>query len=356
MNHSLESNPATPVRKGEELDWAALDAYLKRVLPGLEGNPRISQFSGGNSNLTYRLEYPGADLVVRRPPFGTKARSAHSMIREYRIMRDIRPWFGAVPETLAYSDDESIIGAEFYVMRKVPGQIVKREIPAHWNADEDDLRSLCTRFWEKLIELHQVDYRDAGLEDFGRPEGYVERQITGWNGRYERVITDDVGAYEDVRRWLEDHIPAESGVHAILHGDYRLDNVVLAEDDPTRIVALLDWEICAIGDPLMDLANSLAYWMQPGDPESLRAMSMQPSEEPGMLSRDEILQLYAERTGVDISNFGFYRVYGYWRIAVILQQIYFRYYHGQTADKRFSVFGQSVRALGEHCRGLIADT
>ena len=346
-------NPTTVVRAGEELDWATLDQHLKKVIPGLSGAPVVSQFAGGNSNLTYRLQYENDDLVVRRPPFGTKAKSAHSMIREYRIMSQLRPLFPSVPDTLHYSDDESIIGSEFYVMRKVEGQLIKQTIPPSWNFNAADSRRFCTRFWEKLIELHQVDYIAAGLGDFGKPEGYAGRQVTGWNRRFERVITPDVDNFSGVRQWLASNIPPESGRHSVLHGDYRIDNVILDNHDPHNILAVLDWEICALGDPLMDLGSSLAYWMQADDPLELRSLLMQPSTAPGMLTRQEILDLYQEKTGLDTADFTFYLVYGYWRVAVILQQIYYRFFQGQTQDERFKTFGIATQHLGEHCRLLI---
>jgi len=353
MEHA-GGNPTTAVRKGEELDWHALDRHLKSVLPYLEGEPEVSQFAGGNSNLTYRLKYVNDDLVVRRPPFGTKAKSAHSMIREYRVMNALKPVFPSVPETLCYSDDEAIIGSEFYVMRKLDGVLVKHRFPAQWHLSTGDMRRFCTCFWEKLIELHQVDYIDAGLADFGKPEGYVARQVAGWNGRFERVITPDVDRFSAVREWLVANMPADSGRHSILHGDYRIDNVIFDRHDPCAILAVLDWEICALGDPLMDLGNSLAYWVQQDDPEELKQLLVQPSNAPGMLTRREILDLYRDRTGLDTSNFTFYLVYGYWRLAVILQQIYYRYFHAQTQDQRFRTFGVLVQRLGEHCQRLVA--
>ena len=349
------NNPTTPVRSGEDLDWSALDAHLKKAISLLQGEPKVSQFAGGNSNLTYRLKYENDDLVIRRPPFGTKAKTAHSMIREFRIMNQLKPVYPSVPDTLYYSDDESVIGSEFYVMRKAEGQVIKETLPPEWGFTSQDTRRFCIRFWEKLIELHQVDYVAAGLADFGKPEGYVERQIAGWNRRFERVMTPDVDEFADVRQWLESNMPADSGRHAILHGDYRIDNVILDAEDPSKIVAVLDWEICALGDPLMDLGNSLAYWMQADDPQELRNLVMQPSGAPGMLSRRGILDLYQEKTGLDTSNFTFYMVYGYWRIGVILQQIYYRYFHGQTQDERFRTFGIATQHLGEHCRRLITD-
>lgn len=349
----IQGNPTAPVRSGEELDWQALDRHLKKVISGLQGRPEISQFISGKSNLTYRLKYAGDDLVVRRPPFGTKPKSAHSMIREYRIMKALKPVYPSVPETLYYTDDPSVIGSEFYLMRKVEGQLIKESIPDKWGFSAADTRRFCRQFWEKLIELHKVDYRAAGLESFGKPVGYMQRQILGWNGRFERVITPDVGEFSDVRLWLEASMPPESGHHAILHGDYRIDNVILSERDPTKIQAVLDWEICALGEPLMDLGNALAYWMEQDDPPYLKALRMQPSTADGMMTRTEILSLYSELTGRDTSGFLFYLVYGYFRNAVILQQIYYRFYHGQTRDERFGSLGAAARNLAEHCRHLI---
>ncbi len=351
---SASGNPTTPVRQGEALDWAGLDRHLKTVLPHLEGEPGVSQFAGGNSNLTYRLKYANDDLVLRRPPFGTKAKTAHSMSREYRVMNALKPVFPSVPNTLYYSDDEAIIGSEFYVMQKVDGVLIRTRLPAEWNLTSSDTRRFCTCFWEKLIELHQVDFRKAGLGDFGKPSGYAERQVLGWNDRYERAITPDVDNFATVRDWLAANMPADNVRPSILHGDYRIDNVILDSNDPCNIRAVLDWEMCALGDPLMDLGSSLAYWIEDDDPVELKHLLVQPSNAPGMLTRREILDLYQHRTGLDTSNFTFYQVYGYWRLAVIVQQIYFRYFHGQTQDQRFKSFGTAVQQLGSHCRNLIA--
>jgi aminoglycoside phosphotransferase (APT) family kinase protein len=346
-------NPGIPVRGGEELDWNALDAHLKSVIPGLAGAPEVSQFPGGKSNLTYRLKYDNYDLVVRRPPFGTKAKSAHSMSREYRIMTALQSVYPSVPETLYYTDDESVIGSEFFVMRKVNGWLVRDSIPPEWGYTPADTRRFCKSFWEKLIELHRVDYVAAGLGDFGKPAGYVERQVTGWNKRFERAITPDVENFSAVRQWLVNNMPPDHGRRSILHGDFRIDNVILDRRDPCQVLALLDWEICAIGDPLMDLGNALAYWTQVDDPPEMKHLVVQPSEAPGMLTRREILDLYRENTGLDTSDFTFYLVFGYWRLAVIVQQIYYRYYHGQTQDQRFASFGQVSRQLGNHCQRLM---
>lgn len=348
-------NPTRPVRAGEELDWQRLDAYLKSVIDGLAGEPAVSQYPSGNSNLTYRLRYPGHDLVVRRPPFGTRARSAHSMYREYRVINALRPVFPAVPEALHYTDDEDIIGAEFYVMRRVDGVLINDRIPAEWGWDAGRTRRFCLAVWDTLIALHTVDYQAAGLADFGQPEGYASRQVGGWNRRFQQALTPDVEPFDDVQQWLTENLPARRGPPAVLHGDFRIDNLILDPGNPERIRAVLDWEICALGDPLMDLGNALAYWIEPGDPPFLRQLRLQPSDAPGMLTRAEILRHYRQRTGRDLPDFTFYYLYGMFRNTVIIQQIYYRYYHGQTQDARFAGFGRLAQALGAHCRALLRE-
>ena len=342
-------NPAVEVRKGEELDIAAVDAVLKEAVAGLTGMPEVSQFSSGASNLTYAVTYPNRSLVLRRPPFGTRPKSGHDMHREYKVMTALKPVYPSVPNTLYYTDDESIIGAEFYVMDRVDGHMIV-SMPEQWGWGVEKGRELCENFFQKLVDLHQVDYNAIGLGDFGKPDGYVDRQIGGWNRRYEKAWTEDVEQFEDVRQWLEDNKPKAENKPGILHGDFRIDNCILNMEDPTKIDAILDWEISALGDPLMDLGNTLSYWIQADDPAMMQLMMRQPSSAPGMMTRQEILDFYAERTGADVSNFQFYYVYGIWRLAVIIQQIYYRYYHGQTDNPRFKTFGQMVNGLGQLSR------
>ena len=347
-------NPTVEVRASERLDPALIDPVLKAHIPGLSGEPTIRQYPSGASNLTYAVDYPDRRLVLRRPPFGYIPKGGHDMFREYRIMRDLKPVFAAVPDVLLYqSDEESVLGKEFYVMDRVDGHIVHLDIPTEWGWDAKANRKLCENFVEKLVELHGVDYEAAGLGDFGKPAGYVERQVTGWNRRWGRAWTDTVETYDDVQQWLADNMPPD-GRASVLHGDYRIDNCILNRDDPSQIAAVLDWEICALGDPLMDLGNTLCYWVEAGDPDLLKMTVRQPSMAPGMMTRREILDFYAERTGADVSDFQFYYVYGIWRLAVVIQQLYKRHHDGATDDPRFANYHHMTTALGHMAREAIA--
>ena len=349
-------NPTIDVRKGEELDPQQLDNVLKQVVPGLKGTPVIQQYASGASNLTYLISYANRELVLRRPPPGAKAASAHSMIREYRVISALESVYPAVPKGIYYSDDESLLGSEFYLMEKVEGVLVKSSLPAAWGFNDGDRRRFGKTVFDKLIELHRVDYATAGLADFGKPQGYAERQILGWNKRFANAHTPDVSGFEDIQEWLVENIPTTAGANsaALIHGDFRIDNVMMDPGDPFKVIAVMDWEMAALGDPLMDLANSLAYWVHCDDPPMLQAIKQQPSDAPGMLRREEIIAYYAEQTGFDTSKWDFYEVYGYWRLVGILQQLYFRYVNQQTQDQRFAGYGQGVTHLGEHCRQLIA--
>ena len=346
-------NATIEVRKGEGLDIDAVDAVLKANVDGLSGQPTVKQYPSGNSNLTYAIDYPDRRLVLRRPPFGPLPKAGHNMFREYRIMRDLKPAFDQVPNTVFYTDDESIIGKEFYVMDRVDGPLIHKKIPSEWNWSADDTAQLGENFIDALARLHTLDWKALGLEDFGRPEGYVRRQIEGWNKRWDKAWTDGITRFDDVQKWLEDKMPAESGNVGVLHGDYRVDNAILKADDPREIAALLDWEICAIGDPLMDLGNTLSYWIQADDPAPMHMMIRQPSAAPGMPTRREFADRYGEKTGYDVSDIHYYFVYGIWRLAVIIQQIHARYVRGQTQDERFAVMDKSVEALGALARHKI---
>lgn len=332
------TDQSTEIRAGEELDAALIDPYLKAQIPGLEGIPHISQFPGGASNLTYLLQYPDQEFVLRRPPFGHKARSAHDMGREFRIINQLKDAFPYCPKAYLHCVDESVIGSEFYVMERIKGIILRSDLPADLNLDASQTQTLCKSFVDRLVELHRVNYQACGLGDLGKPEGYVERQIRGWTERYDNARTPDAPEWTQVKAWLSDKMPADHPVPAIVHNDYRFDNVLLDPANPMQIIGVLDWEMTTLGDPLMDLGNTLAYWIQADDPAPVQLMRRQPSHAPGMLTRQQFVDYYAERSGIRIDNFDFYYTYGLFRLAGIVQQIYYRFFHGQTQDKRFAQF------------------
>lgn len=341
------------VRPGEELDLDALATWLKINLPEIEGAPRVTQYSGGASNWTYRLEYPDHDLVLRRPPAGTKAKSAHDMGRESFIQRALRPIYPLVPEVLAFCDDAEVLGDEFYIMRRVPGLVLHRRSPDGIHLDEETARRLCLNAVDALVALHAIDPVGTDLEKIGKGPGYAKRQIDGWCDRYVSARTWNVPSCRKVRQWLTDHTPDDVAT-CVIHGDFRLDNLVIDPEDPASIRAVLDWEMATLGDPLMDLGNSLAYWVQADDDRIARSTRRQPTHLPGMLSRREFVDAYFERSGrVRPDNWIFYEVYGIFRLAVIVQQIYYRYHHHQTRNATFKRFWVLVWYLDRRCRRLI---
>ena len=335
----------TGVRKGEELDKERVAAFLKDAIPGLSGDLSIRQFPGGYSNLTYMLTMGDREFVLRRPPFGTKAKSAHDMSREYKILQALRPVFPYCPEPLAFTDDPSIMDCSFYIMERLQGIILRRDLPTGMTLTPEQTRRLCENLIDLQVELHGIDYRKIGLGNFGNPEGYVRRQAEGWSARYRAARTDDAPDWEDIMAWILNNMPPDSGRPGIVHNDYKLNNCVLDEKDPTRITGILDWEMATIGDPLMDLGNSLGYWVQADDPPEALAIRTMPTHLPGALTREEIIARYAEKSGRAISNVNFYICFGMFRLAVIAQQIYYRYYHGQTKDERFKKLIFAVHTL-----------
>ena len=344
----------TTIRQGEELDIKRVEGFLKDSIPGLSGDLTIEQFPSGFSNLTYLIKVGSTDLVLRRPPFGRKAKTAHDMGREYRILSALHPVFPYCPKPLVYTEDESVLGCPFYVMERIEGIILRKDLPAGLQYTPEEGRILCERLIDVLQELHSIDYKAVGLQEFGRPEGYVRRQVEGWSQRYRQAKTDDAPDFEACMQWLEEKMPDETGQYAVIHNDYKFDNVVLSLQDPLKIIGVLDWEMATIGDPLMDLGCFLAYWVHPNDPPNIKAASMMPTDGiPGLLTREEMVQRYAQRCGMPIDNFDYYHCFGVFRVAVILQQIYYRYYHGQTKDKRFSVLIFGVHLIDEELKKVI---
>lgn len=350
------------VRDEDAFDVAAADAWLRAEAstgsasggPSTwgEGLPDVRQFSGGASNLTYLLRYPEKDLILRRPPSGTKAKGAHDMGREYRIQAALAPVLRFVAPMVAYCPDDSVIGSEFYVMERVAGHIPRKDLGVELTAEQT--RQLCINVLDLLVDLHSVDPAVAGLDQLGKGDGYVARQVGGWIGRFEKVKTWNVPSWAKVMRWLDANQPADRGA-CIIHNDFRFDNVVFDEADPTRPVALLDWEMATVGDPLMDLGSTISYWIEADDARLLQRFRMQPTNAPGMLTRREAVAFYCQRRGIDVTEeqWAFYEVFGLFRLAVILQQIYYRYHHKQTTNPRFKNFWLGSHVLHRRARQIM---
>ncbi len=345
------------VREEDSFDVEAVAEWLREHAPedaadSLEGSPSVRQFAGGASNLTYLLSYGDRELILRRPPSGTKAASAHDMRREYRIQESLRPAYPYVPKMVALCTNESVMGSDFYVMERIKGTILRGRIPPSSGLDENLTRQLCLSAIERLVQLHQANPAQMGLADIGKGPGYVRRQVDGWSERYKAAHTWNVPSFARVMAWLSERQPEDVG-SAIVHNDYRFDNLVLAPEDPTRIVGVLDWEMATVGDPLMDLGSALAYWVQADDDRLMRALRRQPTDALGMLTRREVVEQYCERTGREVDDWLFYEVFGLFRLATIVQQIYKRYHLRETRNRAFRHFWLGVRYLDRRCLGLI---
>src|ERR1700730_4029986 len=332
------------MRSGEELDVNKLEPFLRRHFPNETGRLEIRQFPSGHSNLTYSLHLGAKELILRRPPFGSKVKSAHDMSREFRVLSKLRSVYAPAPEGLLYCDDDSVLETPFYLMQPIRGIILRRHVPAGLDFSAEKARRLSESFIENLIHLHRVDYAAVGLSDLGRPEGYLERHVRGWTERYDRSKTHDYPEVEKISAWMQRHMPSTSAA-ALIHNDYKYDNVVLDSSDITKIVGVLDWEMCTIGDPLTDLGTALAYWIDAMDPEELQQNRWGPTTDAGSLTRAEIVHYYAQKTGCDASQIAFYLTFARFKVAVILQQIYYRYYQGLTKDDRFAAMPDRVQIL-----------
>ncbi len=306
----------------------------------------MEQFPGGHSNLTYLLRYGKREFVLRRPPLGPVAPTAHDMTREHRVLGALWRVFPPAPRPYLLCEDPSVIGATFYVMERRRGIIIRREWPPELGNDPATRRKISEAIVDAMVALHAVDYAAVGLGTLGKPEGFVQRQVKGWAERWERAKDREVPAITEVARWLAERIPTPTGA-TLVHGDLKLDNTMLNPEDPGRVVAVLDWEMCTTGDPLVDLGQLLCYWAETGDPYPRRESVVQVTTLPGFYSRDEIVERYAAGAGRDLSKIAFYEVFALYKVAVVVQQIYIRWKRGQTKDERFAGMGARVDALAE---------
>jgi aminoglycoside phosphotransferase (APT) family kinase protein len=329
------------VRRGEEVAAERLHEFLRSKLAGAEEGVALEQFPNGHSNLTYLLRAGGREYVLRRPPLGPVAPKAHDMVREFHILRAVHPHFPEAPEPFALCEDAGILGAPFFVMERRHGAVLRDQTPA-----EMPPRAIGEAFLGALVRLHAIDVRRGDLAGLGKPEGYVERQVRGWADRWERARTGEGAAMDEVVRWLAANVPAALEP-SLIHNDYKLDNVMLADGAEVRVAAVLDWEMATVGDPLSDLGLTLCYWHWATDPDVRAAGIPALTSEPGWYTREQLVERYAEKTGRDVGKIGYYEVLGVFKLAVIIQQIYARFFRGQTNDERFQGFGQRAEALAK---------
>ena len=332
-------------RPGEEIDAGSLGSYLHHHLSVASDALEIEQFPAGSSNLTYLVRVNGAEYVLRRPPFGNTVRSAHDMAREFSVLSKLSIIYAPAPKPLLFCADESVIGSEFYLMERRRGLVIRGRSPDELADSREMQNAVCRSFIENLAQLHSLDFRAAGLAEIGKPDGYCRRQVEGWSKRYFVAKTDDLPEIDAAIEWLNAHIPDTSGA-AIVHNDYKFDNIMLDPQDLTRVTAVLDWEMVTIGDPLMDLGTTLGYWMSKDVGDDLLDMPFNPRVLMTNISRTELADMYASAANRELPDLLFYYVFGTVKIAVIAQQIYARFDRGFTADKRFANFNRFVAALG----------
>jgi len=329
------------IRTGEELDLTALTAYLTGKLPGVERGISLQQFPGGHSNLTYLLKTSEDEYVLRRGPLGPVPPKAHDMAREFHVLEAVHPWFAPAPEVFLLCEDLSVLGAVFFIMERRRGIVVRSSIPPELAAFPKYPRRVSQGFVDCLVQLHSVEIEKHGLTGLGKPAGFLERQVRGWFDRWQRAKTEENAAMDRLMHWLADRMPA-SPEATLVHNDFKLDNVMLDSHDPGRVEAVLDWEMSTVGDPLVDLGLILCYWTQPSDPGGAKPSL---TSEPGWFTTAELVDYYALKTGRDVSRISYYEVFAIFKLAVVLQQIYFRFHRGQTQDERFRNFDVRVRNL-----------
>ena len=337
----------TAVREEDRFDVAKMHAWLRPFI-NQDQLPEVKQFRSGASNLTYLLSYPDRELVLRKPPVGTKAASAHDMNREFLIQSRLQSVFPLVPKMIALCEDQSVMGSDFYVMEYVEGQIFRRDIPE--GITSSDISVMADSLINGLVQLHAVD--SSILAELNKGNGYVQRQVDGWSKRYRNALTDDVPTAEKLMAWLSANQPNDVD-SCIIHGDWRIDNVVFDLAN-ARIAGVLDWELATVGDPLMDLGSALAYWVDRDDEAAFASLRRQPSHLPGMPTREEFLQRYLQLSGRQCVEFTFYEVFGLFRLAVIIQQIWARFRAGQTTNPAFAGFGDAVNTLINRAEGKIS--
>ena len=340
----LMDKPSTMIRQGEEIDRLALQTYLQdnRVTTG---DISVEQFQNGYSNLTYLVRCREGEFVLRRPPKNANIKSAHDMGREFKVLSLLKPVFDKVPTPTVYCEDTSVIGAPFYVMERVQGIILRNKPPKGMSLTPAMMRTVSESAIDSLVDLHSLNIESTGLIELGKPEGYAKRQVEGWIGRYEKSKTDDLPSMAGLSEWIKDNIP-EDNAPSMIHNDFKYDNMVLSLENHSEIKAILDWEMATVGDPMMDLGTTLAYWGEITDDAALKPFNL--TWMPGNLKRQEVIDRYQLRSGREVTNIVFYYAYASFKLGVICQQIYARYKRGSTTDARFASLIGVVNACGKN--------
>jgi aminoglycoside phosphotransferase (APT) family kinase protein len=338
-----EGPEVAPIRPGEEFDEAAVEAFLKERIPGLDGKMEALQFPGGHANLTYLVRFGERELVVRRPPLGPVAPKSHDMAREYKVLSKLAGHYPQAPHAYAFCDDTSIMGAIFIVMERCHGIIIRSSVPQGIDAHPNGRRRASFALIDAMASFHDLDYEKLGLADLGQPDGFVARQVHGWKGRWDRAKNVEIALFDEMYAWLVESMPS-SPQSTLVHNDLKFDNIMIDPADPDRVTALLDWDMTTLGDPLIDLGTLLGYWVEAGDPPA-RGATAAVTAQPGFPSRAEISERYAKLRGIDLASIPWYEAFAHWKTAVVLQQIYIRFVRGQTADARFEMLGNAVPML-----------
>ncbi|ERN54596.1 phosphotransferase family protein [Alkalihalophilus marmarensis] len=326
----------------QSINWKQLVQLLSKELPNIDTRELyVKQFTTGYSNLTYLLSFNDKEMVMRRPPFGEIPPRAHDMEREYKILKKVHPYFSLAPEPYLYVEEDDISEKHFYIMEKKEGIVLDDCIPPEIQHVNDIEVKASHALIDTLVNLHSIDIYETNLVELGRPEGYLKRQVKGWIKRYHASIVDNHLGIDKLIRWLQENIPS-SPTPAIVHNDMKLNNMMLSEDDLSKAIGVFDWELCSVGDPLLDLAGSIAYWTEPGDAETGLVSVTQLG---GFLSRNEMVQQYAVKSGRNIDGFDYYLSFAFFKIAVILQQIYSRYKKGELKDERFHTLNKGIANL-----------
>ncbi|MCB0639037.1 MAG: phosphotransferase family protein [Lewinella sp.] len=336
----------SPVRAGEEINLPKLSGYLRGALAGFQSIQQLAQFPGGFSNLTYLLTSNQGEWVLRRPPRGANIKTAHDMQREFSVLQKLQGIYGRIPVPIHYCADPEIIGAPFYLMERVEGIILRPALAKELSLPSATMHAISAAAVDNLSLLHQIDIDATGLREIGRPEGYVERQVSGWIRRYQRAQTDDIPAMDELAEWMTNHLPPD-GCPGLIHNDYKYDNLVLDPDEPSRILAVLDWEMATVGDTRMGLGTSLAYWSEATDARRNPLAASNLTWLPGNLTRTEVVDRYQHNTDHDLTDILFYFTYGAFKIGVIVQQIYARWRAGHSRDPRFAGLIEAVRYFGD---------